>query len=58
MTDRLNVRVAGGASIEARLQKLSGRLDDMTPLMRDIGMQLESSTEDNFKGGHDPYGVP
>jgi phage virion morphogenesis protein len=58
MTDRLNVRVTGGASIEARLHQVSERLKNRKALMQQIGMQLESSTEDNFKGGHDPYGVP
>ena len=58
MADSIGVRVDGDDEIEAALARLARRASDLTPLFRKIGAQLESSTADNFSGGHEPSGKP
>ena len=58
MADTFRVHVEGDKEVELMLARLSRRVGNLQPLMREIGAQLEGSVADNFKGGHDPYGVP
>lgn len=58
MSDAFSIRVQGDSEIERFLTTLAARVDDLSPLMENIGAQLESSTADNFKGEHSPDGIP
>lgn len=44
--------------VRARLGLLARRLDDMTPVMADIGEQLLVSTKERFGQGKSPEGAP
>lgn len=46
------------AKIKDMLQRLSQRMSNMTPVMRDIGQELKSDSMANFKGQHAPDGTP
>ena len=41
----------------AALDRLAGQLDDMSPVMADVGEYLLESTEERFERGVDPEGV-
>lgn len=56
--DSFRLHTEGQETVERTLARVYARLGDLTPLMQDIGTQLESSTADNFKGEHSPAGVP
>lgn len=56
--DSFRLRTEGQDDLERTLARLKARMGDLTPLMQDIGAQLEGSTADNFKGEHSPAGVP
>ena len=58
MADRFRVHVEGASEIETLLHRLQAKAGDLTPLMQMIGTQIETSVEDNFRGGHDPAGIP
>lgn len=58
MSDRIRMQIAGIVETTSMADQIYKRAADLRPLMRDIGSQLETSTEDNFKGSHDPNGVP
>lgn len=58
MADSISLRVEGQSELETFLARLLGKLGDLTPLMQDIGAQLETSTADNFDAESSPAGVP
>lgn len=53
----LRVQLDADAAFAA-LDRLAGALDDMTPVMAEIGEQLQETTEARFDQGADPEGHP
>ena len=45
-------------AISAALARLGAAVEDMTPLMQDLGELLIESTQENFRTGQSPDGVP
>lgn len=46
------------SAFRAKLEKLQASLDNLTPVMSEIGQQLESNVRQRFETRTDPNGVP
>lgn len=57
MADGLTIRVADEQVMSA-LDRLQGRLGDLTPVMNRIGAELESVVHIRFEAKRDPSGAP
>ncbi|MEF2154658.1 phage virion morphogenesis protein [Luteimonas sp. FXH3W] len=57
MTDRFTIEV-DSEDADRWFSKLTRKLDDLTPVMRDIGELLIESTQDRFKKSEGPDGKP
>lgn len=55
MSDRIEIVIDIGAA-QAGLDRLASLLDDMTPIMRDIGEYMIKATKERFRKGAGPDG--